>query len=338
MQHFDFRRATVKYRRLFYIRVPLNSDTELCSMENKNRLSCEQAKNLDLVAYLCKLGYEPARIRNGNYWYLSPLRNERTPSFKVNKRLNRWYDHGIGKVGNLVDFGVLYHQCTVAELLQILSRDFSFQQHILEPPAAASQEEKIIVERTCPLSSPQLLQYLRDRAILIDVTLQYCVEVHYSVAGKCYYAIGLENDSGGYELRSPYFKGSSAPKDITTIKNGHYNAVVFEGLFDFLSCQTYYYELHQIRRGSGHAECDYLILNSISLFEKARPFMEQHQTIHLCLDRDTAGQNCSLCAIASSDKYLDGSSWYKGYKDINLWLVNDGGRKRDQWLCKKDDI
>ena len=30
----------------------------------------------------------------GPYWYLSPLRKEVTPSFKVNDRLNEWYDFG----------------------------------------------------------------------------------------------------------------------------------------------------------------------------------------------------------------------------------------------------
>ena len=48
-------------------------------------------------------------------------------------------------------------------------------------------------------------------------------------------AIGFKNDSGGYELRNPYFKGSSSPKDITTFNNGAKEATVFEGFIDFLS-------------------------------------------------------------------------------------------------------
>ena len=31
-----------------------------------------------------------------------------------------------------------------------------------------------------------------------------------------FFAIGFRNDAGGWELRSPQFKGSSAPKSITT--------------------------------------------------------------------------------------------------------------------------
>ena len=32
-----------------------------------------------------------------------PLRNERTPSFKVNDRLNEWYDFGAATGGDLVE-------------------------------------------------------------------------------------------------------------------------------------------------------------------------------------------------------------------------------------------
>src|SRR4051795_6727649 len=95
----------------------------------------QQAKQVDLVEYLEELGYQPQRIRNNDYWYLSPLRDEKTASFKVNAKLNAWYDHGIGKGGNIIDFGILYHRCTVSELLQRLGQtggsDLSFHPHSL---------------------------------------------------------------------------------------------------------------------------------------------------------------------------------------------------------------
>jgi len=63
-----------------------------------------EAKQIDLVDYLAALGHRPQKIRNKDYWYHSPLRDEKTASFKVNRSLNVWYDHGIGKGGNLIDF------------------------------------------------------------------------------------------------------------------------------------------------------------------------------------------------------------------------------------------
>ena len=89
----------------------------------KKGASCAQARQLDIVSYLSALGYQPAKIRNHDYWYHSPLREEKTPSFKVNRKLNRWYDHGHGKGGNLVDFAILYNDCTVKEFLQTIDAD-----------------------------------------------------------------------------------------------------------------------------------------------------------------------------------------------------------------------
>ena len=79
--------------------------------------SVQDVKGLDIVAYLESLGYAPQKVRNNDYWYLSPFRTEKEPSFKVNRRLNAWYDHSLGRGGNLLDFGILYHGCALgAEL------------------------------------------------------------------------------------------------------------------------------------------------------------------------------------------------------------------------------
>src|SRR5690606_16241833 len=90
----------------------------MMNIRQPQRLSIGEVKEIDMVSYLARLGYEPAKIRNVDYWYLSPLRDEKTPSFKINRKLNRWYDHGIGKGGNLIDFAILYSDCTVGEFLQ----------------------------------------------------------------------------------------------------------------------------------------------------------------------------------------------------------------------------
>jgi DNA primase len=94
----------------------------------KQQVSLTAVKETDMVDYLFALGYEPAKIRNVDYWYISPLRNEKTPSFKVNRRLNKWFDHGLGKGGNLIDFGIEYYQCSVSDFLQKFGADFSVHQ------------------------------------------------------------------------------------------------------------------------------------------------------------------------------------------------------------------
>ena len=80
-------------------------------MKFRNNLpSVEEVKNTDMVDYLASLGFKPAKVSRNDFWYLSPFRDETTPSFKVNRNLNRWYDFGDGKGGNIIDFGILYHR------------------------------------------------------------------------------------------------------------------------------------------------------------------------------------------------------------------------------------
>ena len=89
----------------------------------KKKPSCEEVKEMDMVIYLSGLGYEPVKISKFDHWYLSPLRNEKTPSFKINKRINKWFDHGLGKGGNLIDFAILFHNYTVGEFLKSINRN-----------------------------------------------------------------------------------------------------------------------------------------------------------------------------------------------------------------------
>ena len=286
------------------------------------RLSVSEAKEIDIVHFLADLGYEPSKIRNNDHWYFSPLRDEKTPSFKVNRKLNRWYDHGLGKGGNLVDFAILYHDCTVSEFLQNLSSNLSLQKPSLQQSITRPEpENQIKILGDFILSSTALLRYLQQRRIPIDIADRYCREVRYELNGKVYYGIGFKNDLGGFEIRNPYFKASSSPKGITTIDNSAGEVIVFEGFTDFLSFKATHQQDPEDR-------FDFVVLNSVSFFETARPFLEKHNTIRLYLDRDATGQNCSRYALSLSSNYKDESSLYQNHKDFNDWIVNFGKPQR----------
>ena len=90
---------------------------------------------------------------------------------------------------------------------------------------------------------------------------------------------------------------------------------MFEGFFNYLSYQTIY--LKKIPTLT-----NFLVLNSLSFFKKAMPVMEQYKEAFLYLDRDKAGQNYSAYALSLGSRYIDKSLLYKGYKDLNEWLVN----------------
>lgn len=280
-------------------------------------LTLAKIKEFDMVDYLFELGFKPINIRNVDHWYLSPFRNERTASFKVNRQLNRWYDHGIGLGGNLVDFAIMFYQCTVREVVKIFSDYQSFHQPALHAIPRASTVSRRVIEilSAGALNSRPLMRYISSRCIPGEIAATYCQQVHYKVRQRQYFAVGLRNDSGGYELRNSFAKVASSPKDITTIKNGASVVCVFEGMFDFLSYKT-------LTAQSATGPEDHVILNSLSFFDRSRSILESYDQINLYLDRDAAGFRCCSAAKAISEKYNDASILYEGFKDLNDWLIS----------------
>ena len=88
-------------------------------------MTCAEANKLDLVEYLFSSGFTAIKIRGNDHWYLSPFRDEKEASFKIDKNKNVWYDQGAGKGGTVIDFVMQYFNCDVTKALQKLS---SYQQ------------------------------------------------------------------------------------------------------------------------------------------------------------------------------------------------------------------
>ena len=155
----------------------------------KKAASCAQAKKLDIVTYLSVLGFEPAKVRNFDYWYHSPLREEKTPSFKVNRKLNRWYDHGLGKGGNLVDFAILYNNCTIKEFLETLERSPSFHKPVYINSISENQDidSRVKILEDKELTSSVLFRYLEQRRIPARLAKQFCREIDYEISSKKYF-------------------------------------------------------------------------------------------------------------------------------------------------------
>jgi len=280
-------------------------------------------KGLDIVEYLASLGFEPERpSRNGiDFYYLSPLRTEADPSFHVNRKKKQWFDHGLRKGGNLVDFGMAYFNCTVREFMERFGSDFSLQPQAdrltFDRDLRDEKESKITILNDKPLYSYPLIHYLHERHIPKAIADQFCREVTYEIDGSSYYGIGFKNDAGGYEIRNKYVKQSSSPKDMTSLINGGGEVHVFEGFMDFLSYKT----IHQNQPDLG---VDFIILNGAAFFEKARPVMEQHEVIRLWLDRDTTGTAYTKYALSLKRGYTDESGLYSQHKDLNDLLTNRG--------------
>jgi hypothetical protein len=292
------------------------------------KLSCIEAKKMDLVDYLFSLGHQPVKIRGNDYWYRSPLRNEKTASFKINRKLNVWYDHSLQKGGNLVDFGILFHRCSISELLQKLGQQnpLSFQNskpldHPASLPSAGEKGKIIVMETRQNIKLSALKEYLEYRRIPVEIANRFCKEVDFLLYDRKYTVIGFQNSAGGFELRSANFKGSSSPKDVTELgQDLSKEIIVFEGFMDFLSYQAIHHAKFILQP---QQQINFLILNSIGFLEKMKPKLEQYPSIHLYLDRDKKGIEITKDALALSDKYRDESIVYENFKDLNAYLMKD---------------
>jgi hypothetical protein len=151
--------------------------------------------------------------------------------------------------------------------------------------------------------------------------------VYFSVNEKRYFAIGFENDLGGYELRNKYFQGCLSPKDITVIRNGNDTCCVFEGFIDYLSYLTLR-EKHNPEQPDIASKQDYVILNSVANLSKAIEIISEYDVKYCFFDNDKTGKQAwvtisNRCGLKVNDQ----SGIYREYKDLNDYLC---GKKQVQ--------
>lgn len=277
-------------------------------------MSIEEIRDMPVTDFLHKLGEKPVRQRGNEVWYHAPYRSDKTPSFCVNTKKNIWNDFGTGMGGDIFTL----------EGLMINSNDFMTQAkyigEVTDNPIECSKPPKYEPEPIVPqftdvevkaLGHPALLAYLRERGIPSDIATENCVEIHYRLHDKQYFAIGFSNENGGYEIRNKFFKGSIPPKAVSLIRNGSATVNVYEGFMDYLSGLTL---------GYGRTE-DNLVLNSVANREKACRHLDGYDQIKCWLDNDDAGKKC-LEALQKryGEKVKDFSVVFRPCKDVNEYL------------------
>ncbi|SFG15344.1 toprim domain-containing protein [Salegentibacter agarivorans] len=280
----------------------------------EEKLSCEKARNICIVKSLAKLGHFPSRTTEKEAWFLSPLRSETQASFKVSKELNRWYDFGIGEGGNVIDLICLIENCEVKEALQFLNQE-SIIPTYSSPNNHRPNNRKIQVTAVKPLDHPALLYYLKSRKINVALAGDFCNEVWYQWKEKQYYALGLKNKLGGWELRNKYFKNSSSPKTFSLIENDSKQLLITEGMFDFLSLATIDEDLVQ--------SSDSIILNSLAFIKRIETLIPKYKRVLLYLDNDPAGEKATASLLNQYDHITNRSDSYKDFVDLNDKLKNE---------------
>lgn len=280
----------------------------------------KEIKSIPLAAFMSRLGHEPAARKGTRLWYRSPLRQEQTPSFKVDTALNCWYDFGIGKGGNIIDLATeLYQSTDLRYLMRCIADRYPVPSVQTVDSSFAPRHSALSMERfeVVPLEHRALIAYLQERGIPAHIAKANCKEAHYSVNGKPYFAVAFENVSGGWELRNRYFKSCRGRKDISYLpwsRDGpSTECAVFEGFIDYLSALAL-----DIISGA-----DAIILNSVVNVYKAVQYLKDYTDINCYLDNDSAGKTAlaELKAIYGST-VIDRSALYSEFNDLNEYLTN----------------
>jgi hypothetical protein len=277
-------------------------------------MTLDHIKQISIHSYLEEQGINPVH-QNNMRLYHSPLRKDTNASFSVSDS-NLWFDHGLGIGGSIIDLVAHIENCSIGEAITKLEKDnFSFHRTHIIPNEKTNIKPAIEIVTITELKSPALLDYLRSRRIDIQIAKAICHEVHYKVKDKTYYfAIGYKNDREGFELRSKYFKGCIS-KDVTTIKTGQEDCLLFEGFFDYLSYLTI--------TKKENPTTDIIVLNSLSNLSKVKSSLSTYRNVFAFLDNDTAGVRAIQDLKESLYNVIDQSTHYPNHKDLNEYLCSE---------------
>lgn len=266
-----------------------------------------------IIDYLGK----PVKSSPRGFLYRCPWREDAHPSLTVTPNGKGWHDLSSGEHGNLID--LVGRVLKTSDLSTICQHFDSFSFPKSKNLDERKEKDSFTWFEVQDLQEPGLFAYLRSRGIDGSKMRRYLMEAHYSFSDqrdRYLYSLAFPNDLGGFELRSARFKGSTAPKGISTIltsKNA--SVVVFEGFMDFLS----------FRQLEGEEKHSYIVMNSIVHVSETIQALKNFPKVYLCLDNDDGGRRATAAIIEQlSSDVEDISSRILPFKDVNEYLQNRG--------------
>ncbi|MBD3631281.1 toprim domain-containing protein [Cyclobacterium sp.] len=283
-------------------------------------MNAKEANKISIVTYLDQIGIRPSKVKAGYCFYLSPYREEKTPSFKVHPVKNLWVDFGDGNAGGtLIDLVLKMNPgYTISDAIQEIAT-ISGSSFFLHPPILSrvkpSEKEApgITIIKTKSLgNNGAITDYLNYRRISLETASEFCREVYYKIGDKRYFGLGNPNENG-WSIRNKYWKGCTA-QGVSHYRNNAAELCLFEGIFDLMS----YVEMRKADR----YRLDFLVLNSLANLKKALHEIQKYRQVNLFLDRDKAGRAATEELKHSLTESIDESKVFHPYKDLNEYWMN----------------
>lgn len=319
-------------------------------------MNSSQAKSILITDLLTSLSREPRNIKNNECWYLSPLHEEKTPSFKVDIVKNVWFDHGAGVGGNIIDLVMNIYNLDFKSALQKLSSIFNYgdtavsssffhQQGIKQKinkiqESAKSQissaakshlnqtgvshnkdqgQSHFELKKVKALENKALLEYITKRGIKSDIAMRYLKEVYYS-------------SSSQDETKNYFALGFENDAGNYELRNAYFKGCV--GSKDITTIKGTGGKELSIFEGFidflsaltyfkiDNFKSDVIILNSVANKAKISDLLysDLYNKIYLFLDNDKAGEETQREFYRMNDKCVNCSTIYEPYKDFNELL------------------
>jgi len=278
-----------------------------------------QARNIDMVSYLSAQGFHPVKEKGDSVYYLSPFRDETAPSFCISLSKNKWIDFGRElKRKDIIDFVREMESCELpAALDKLLGGDILTKHEYSGKPIPSKSIE--VIDSSDSITNATLIDYMEvERKIPIEVVNKYCQEVSFQFTDKrytIYHGVGMPNDSGGWTIRSTWFKGATSPANITTVKEveGSTHISLFEGITDWFSYVVLY----------GEPNNDCIILNSLVYIPMIMEKLKGYSIVHCWMDNDAAADDKVSLMISEGVSVIDHRATYEEYGDLNEYLQNN---------------
>ncbi len=290
-------------------------------------MNCTTANKMSIAGFLLSKGINPESYNNKSFLYCSPLRNEKTASFKVDRVKNIWYDFGTGIGGRLIDLVCQMYRVEVPGALLILSgaetptQSFSFDQ------PQDNTESNLTIKDVKPLHELALIHYLESRKIPAKLAARYVQEIHYTIyEGQKvpFYAVAFKNYAGGYALRNGFktekfpdgLKLQTKPQMITIIPGNLERVVIYEGFISFLSSLVHYKQV-------SHRNTT-IVLNSTNNLRHVWDLLPNFNQINLFLDNDANGKSATQKIQSRFPEAVNHSKiLFPEYNDFNEFLNRD---------------
>jgi hypothetical protein len=275
-------------------------------------------EQVSIVELLAALGYKPVKKTGNEQLYLSPLRDSDTsPSFSVNEGLGWWYEHYLGIGGNVIELGMqFWPKLAFPELLvKIAETVKATPGQLSDQPKRkriAIKEPNYRIETIKDLgNSHALTAYLQSRGVW-DAAQGIIKEIYYYIEDeqhkrRNFFAAGLQNELGAWNVRNRVFKGCLGHNAISFIPGDEKRICVFEGFMDYLSWRT----------DDPFCDDSILVLNSLALIQSGISKAKSFANISTYFDNDQAGIAATGAFRFGLPQTKDCSWIYEGYKDYN---------------------